>query len=57
MSLLDHLSAKLSAIAAQSLTRKLRTAKSRLIAAGVIGLAFLYCWAELAVGIFTNLGS
>ncbi|MCC2971143.1 hypothetical protein [Massilia sp. IC2-476] len=37
--------------------RKLRTTKSRLIAAGVIGLGFVYCWAELAVGIFTNLGS
>lgn len=37
--------------------RKVRTAKSRLIAAGLIGLGFLYCWAELAVGIFTNLGS
>ena len=37
--------------------RRLRTAKSRLIAAGVVGLGFLYCWAELAVGIFTNLGS
>lgn len=37
--------------------RKLRSAKSRLIAAGVIGMGFLYCWAELAVGIFTNLGS
>ncbi|WP_288381758.1 hypothetical protein [uncultured Massilia sp.] len=37
--------------------RRLRTAKSRVIAAGVVGLAFLYCWAELAVGIFTHLGS
>ncbi|WP_292040132.1 hypothetical protein [Massilia sp. UBA6681] len=37
--------------------RTVRTAKSRLIAAGLIGLGFLYCWAEMAVGIFTNLGS
>jgi hypothetical protein len=37
--------------------RKVRTTQSRLIAAGLIGLGFLYCWAELAVGIFTNLGS
>ena len=37
--------------------RRLRTARSRFIAAGIVGLGFLYCWAELAVGIFTNLGS
>ena len=37
--------------------RRLRTAKARFIAAGVVGLGFVYCWAELAVGIFTNLGS
>ncbi len=37
--------------------RRLRTARSRLLAAGVIGIGFLYCWAEMAVGIFTNLGS
>ena len=37
--------------------RRLRSAKSRFIAAGAIGLGFLYCWAELAVGIFTTLGS
>ena len=37
--------------------RKLRSAQSRLVAAGLIGLGFLYCWAEMAVGIFTNLGS
>ena len=37
--------------------RKIRTTKNRLIAAGLIGLGFLYCWAEMAVGIFTNLGS
>lgn len=37
--------------------RRIRTAQGRLIAAGVIGLGFLYCWAEMAVGIFTNIGS
>lgn len=37
--------------------RKLRRARSRLIATALIGLGFLYCWAELAVGIFTDLGS
>lgn len=37
--------------------RRVRTTKSRLIAVGLIGLGFLYCWAEMAVGIFTNLGS
>ncbi|RZJ84036.1 MAG: hypothetical protein EOO64_04855 [Massilia sp.] len=37
--------------------RKVRTTRSRLFAIGVIGLGFVYCWAELAVGIFTNLGS
>lgn len=37
--------------------RIVRTSKGRLTAAAVIGLLFVYCWAELAVGIFTNLGS
>lgn len=37
--------------------RKVRTTQGRLLAAAVIGLGFLYCWAEMAVGIFTNIGS
>ena len=37
--------------------RTVRSTRSRLVAAGLIGLGFLYCWAEMAVGIFTNLGS
>lgn len=38
-------------------SRTLRTARQRLVAGAVIGLGFVYVWAELAVGIFTNLGS
>jgi hypothetical protein len=37
--------------------RRVRTAKGRLLAVAVIGLGFLYLWAEMAVGIFTNIGS
>jgi len=37
--------------------RSFRTARSRLLAAALVGLGFLYCWAEMAVGIFTNIGS
>lgn len=33
------------------------TAQKRLIVAVVVVMAFLYCWAELAVGIFFNFGS
>jgi hypothetical protein len=36
---------------------KARTKKRRLIAATLITLVFLYIWAELAVGIFTNWGT
>ena len=38
-------------------SRAVKTAKQRVVVGGVIALAFLYVWAELAVGIFTNLGS
>lgn len=58
---LDFLAAgALLALAGLVLTfvlRKLRSRQSRLLAIGLIGLGFLYCWAEMAVGIFTNLGS
>ncbi len=37
--------------------RKFRTPRGRLVAIGMIGLSFLYLWAEMAVGIFTNIGS
>jgi hypothetical protein len=37
--------------------RKLNSKKQKLIVGIIILAAFLYIWAELAVGIFTNLGS
>ena len=39
------------------ITRTMQNRNQRLTVAGVLLLAFLYIWAELAVGIFTNLGS
>lgn len=36
---------------------KVRGKNRKLIALGVLTLVFAYIWAELAVGIFTNLGS
>lgn len=38
-------------------SRTVKSAKQRLVVGGAIALAFVYVWAELAVGIFTNLGS
>ncbi|UVW28140.1 hypothetical protein [Massilia sp. H6] len=38
-------------------SRKLKTATQRATACGVIALAFLWLWAELAVGGFTDMGS
>jgi len=37
--------------------RTLRGTRQRLAAGALLGLAFLYAWAELAVGIFFHLGS
>lgn len=36
---------------------KIKTKKQRIIAGALVVLAFIYIWAELAVGIFTNWGS
>lgn len=38
-------------------SRTVKTTRQRVLAGGLIGLAFVYVWAELAVGIFTDLGS
>ena len=38
-------------------SRLLKTTKMRITAGIMLGLIFLYIWAELAVGIFTNWGS
>ena len=37
--------------------KKIRNQKKRVLIGAVIIIGFLYIWAELAVGIFTNLGS
>jgi hypothetical protein len=37
--------------------KKITTHSHRVLAGGIIILGFIYVWAELAVGIFTNLGS
>lgn len=47
----------LTGLAMSFALRAIRTTRRRLLAVGLIGLGFLYCWAELAVGIFTDLGS
>lgn len=36
---------------------KIQNNTKRLLASAIITLGFLYVWAELAVGIFTNIGS
>ncbi len=46
-----------SASAYVLIARRLNGNSQKLIAAAAIGGLFLYVWAELAVGIFTNLGS
>lgn len=38
-------------------TRKWQTKKQRIVIGLVLGAITMYLWAELAVGIFTNLGS
>ena len=38
-------------------SRTVKTTRQRVLVGGLIALAFVYVWAELAVGIFTNLGS
>ena len=39
------------------LLRRLSNRRQRLLTAGLLGLAFLYVWAELAVGVFFGFGS
>ena len=46
-----------AATAFELLTRKTATTKQRLIIGAGVAAVLLYVWAELAVGIFTNLGS
>lgn len=38
-------------------SRTVKTTRQRMLVGGLIALAFVYVWAELAVGIFTDLGS
>ncbi len=37
--------------------RMVKSTRNRIIVAAIVGITFLYLWAELAVGIFTTLGS
>jgi hypothetical protein len=39
------------------IVRKVQRGNRKIIATVLVAVAFLYIWAELAVGIFTNLGS
>jgi len=44
-------------LAFELLVHRVKDTKKRLIAGVVLALAFVYLWAEAAVGIFTNIGS
>jgi hypothetical protein len=47
----------ITSIAFKFAMKKITTHSHRILAGGIIILGFIYVWAELAVGIFTNLGS
>jgi nitrate/nitrite transporter NarK len=39
------------------IVRKVHTRNRKVVAAGLLAILLFYVWAELAVGVFTNLGS